>query len=335
MRRPHGAFKPLYPKTTLKANNETLQFVKIDPGTEFRGDFEEELIDREVTVTRSLPRRSPTHAREERWHRTLQEGVRTVLTWAGAPLRLWGYALLHWVFNYNRENVKDEYGVFIEKSPFHKRYGHMYKQENLVNFGVGCIVFDDNVTRGEKFNPRGYEGAVVGYGPFPGVYKVIDPSKLRETGIVNIVTTRDVKIKHGTYPMRKMGFRAEFTFYDTTKTATYGTCPECKKQRVSEAEPVTCLRCKNSAVRHSDDAGCLRQRCECARGHEEDLDAYDEEDAFEVLHMPAKKRRAPQGAPDQGAPQKVRLEEILEDAPQEDGDERRQEAPEQPEQQQT
>ena len=64
-----------------------------------------------------------------------------------------------------------------------------------MTFGVGCIVFDDNVTRGEKFNPRGYEGAVVGYGPFPGVYKVIDPSKLRETGIVNIVTTRDVKIK--------------------------------------------------------------------------------------------------------------------------------------------
>ena len=104
-----------------------------------------------------------------------------------------------------------------------------------------------------------------------------------------------------------------------------------------EAEPVTCLGCKNSAVRHSDDAGCLRQRCECARGDAEELDAHDEEDAFEVLHMPEKKKRASQAADrPAGAPQQVRLQEILEDAPQEDGDERRREAPDQqqPEEQQ-
>ena len=62
-----------------------MENARIDPGTEFRGNFENTLKDREVKVTRTLPRRHTHNSQEERWHRTLEEGVRAALLQAGAP----------------------------------------------------------------------------------------------------------------------------------------------------------------------------------------------------------------------------------------------------------
>ena len=44
------SYKALYPK------EETIKEVRIDPGTEFRGELRELLVEREVKVTTTLPR---------------------------------------------------------------------------------------------------------------------------------------------------------------------------------------------------------------------------------------------------------------------------------------
>ena len=71
------------------------------------------------------------------------------------------------------------------------------------------IVLDDNIPRSNKFAPRGFVGAVVGYGP-AGSYRVVDVDEVGAQGRMSIYTTRDVRLLAGQFPMKDRGFDSMF-----------------------------------------------------------------------------------------------------------------------------
>ena len=62
--------------------------VRVDSGGEFEGAFQSLCGDRQITMEISGRRRSTSHGRAERFHRTLEEAVRTFLHKSGFPFPL-------------------------------------------------------------------------------------------------------------------------------------------------------------------------------------------------------------------------------------------------------
>ena len=71
---------------------------RTDNGNEWKGRFDQELASRLVPCFKGLPYRPTTDSRHERWHATLQPGVRSNLLQSGLPHRYYGMAAEHFTY---------------------------------------------------------------------------------------------------------------------------------------------------------------------------------------------------------------------------------------------
>ncbi len=74
---------------------------------------------------------------------------------------------------------------------------------------------------------------IVGYGQ-RGTYKVVDPTKIRETGKISIVHMRDVRPLRNVYPMKEYKFESNFVCHSTPTVEEGELCERCAKFLVDD-----------------------------------------------------------------------------------------------------
>ena len=90
---------------------------RTDNGGEFDAEFDMQLKQQRIRHERSLPRRPQTNARAERFHRTLAEGMRSLMLMSGLPYVFWAFCLAAFVYLDARSPTADG-----GESPFERRF---------------------------------------------------------------------------------------------------------------------------------------------------------------------------------------------------------------------
>ena len=113
---------PTITKTFKSVTSGTkLQKVRPDWGKEFQGPFEAHCERLGIEIERGLPCRSTTFARAERWHRTLEEGVRSSLLKAGLGVKWWSLCAVMWTEHWNRLSRDNRPSPFVRR--YHRESG--------------------------------------------------------------------------------------------------------------------------------------------------------------------------------------------------------------------
>ena len=81
-----AAWKDMYGELQIRS-------VRTDHGGEFDGHFHEHMLVSRIRHERSLPNRPQTNACAERFHRTLAEGMRSLMLMSGVPYVFWHFVL--------------------------------------------------------------------------------------------------------------------------------------------------------------------------------------------------------------------------------------------------
>ena len=233
----------------------------------------------------TIPYRPTTNAKAERFHRTLGDGVRTNFARSCLPYAFWFLRVGHWAYNYARAPR------FEAKNPWELRMQEEYPHtQKLTGWGEGCVYLNDDTDPDmirAKFEPRGREGVILGYGPV-GSYKVLDLKLFLEDRKIKIMTTRDVTVRRGHYPLADGTAQSTLSgelqrgdvlldrLFNTGEREALpmgelddgkGKCRVCKRWLASPDAPFTCSKCthpESTRSKHSYDARCKRGRC---RGH--------------------------------------------------------------------
>ena len=112
------------------------------------------------------------NGRVERWHKTLGEGVRTLLLSSGLPANLWGEAVqyLTWVKN---RLVHSALGG--EKSPYELWFGVKPALAMVRTWGSMVCSLLPEPTRDGKLSPRGRMFVLLGVDDRSKAWRVMDP----------------------------------------------------------------------------------------------------------------------------------------------------------------
>ena len=250
--------------------------VRTDNGPEFDGAFHAALVSRDVRHERSLPFRPTSNSRAERWHRTLEEGMRCSFVQSMLPYVFWPLVAIHWCYVYAR-SFKRPTGV----TPYMFRYGRDFQRDRLKPMGCRCFFLAAKEERA-KFASTGCEGVLLGHGRLQS-YVVLDFELYVKTkGNIRVLQTRDVKFPAVTsFPFVQLGVEDKnteqwikklFTAEGSKLDSGDGTCiicglflPNCK---------MTCPACRKWTHRtHSYDKTCELMRC---KGHATEI--IDEDD---------------------------------------------------------
>ena len=95
--------------------DSTILKVRPDWGKEFTGQFESQCERVGAEVERGLRRRSTTFARAERWHRTLEEGVRADLVQSGLGVGWWSLSAVMWTEHWNRPSRDNRPSPYVRR----------------------------------------------------------------------------------------------------------------------------------------------------------------------------------------------------------------------------
>ena len=190
--------------------SHTRQIRKVRPGNgkEFEGAFQVYARKNGIAIELPVPYRPRTHARAERFHRTLEESVRAMLLRSGLPHAFWPYAAVVFAEHYNRTVVP----AGRTCTPFegvHRRQSIL----KLLPFGCKIAYLADKVDDGtgrtlanpqRKFAPRGRSGIFLGYGPHKSVI-VLDLEHFAREQAKTIRVTQDFKAMPDiTYPVAEL-----------------------------------------------------------------------------------------------------------------------------------
>ena len=104
--------------------------IHCDNGGEFQSTFVKMCVARGIQVLRSIPHRSQSNGRAERFNRTLEDGVRCCLRQSGLPYELWDKAAAHWIVNYNVSSLNER-----GKAPL-EEYNPSSAAMNVHHFGI-------------------------------------------------------------------------------------------------------------------------------------------------------------------------------------------------------
>ena len=141
---------------------------RTDSGSEWKGRFDQELASRLVPCFKGLPYRPTTDSRHERWHATLQPGVRSNLLQSGLPYRYYGMAAEHFTYCFNRAVHTGKNA----KTAYERRFGSSDTElARLHPFGCRTMFFKNEEHR-QKYSPTSSEGILVGM--TSNGYKVLD-----------------------------------------------------------------------------------------------------------------------------------------------------------------
>ena len=309
-----AAFETLYPAS---AKPPVIK-CRPDNGSEFLGAFLTMLRRRHIELDKlPIPRRSETHSRAERFHRTLEEAVRTMLMQSGLPHSFWPEATVVFAEHFARADRSPPF-----ESPFQQKYGKPSLLK-LRPFG-SAVTFLNDKSRGfypAKFEPRGRTGLFIGYGTHRSCI-LLDLEHFVQTGRRKIIRTRDVKPPPKTpiFPLKdlmgKLAPHIDWHFElservdDEDQSLTdvdkggdesdveHGIkCATCRLW-VTDS-PATCPLCvmgsssrrRRSAktpahLEHTNDSGCLLNRCSCADQLAEIVGGGDNDGGEHALDTP-------------------------------------------------
>ena len=104
----YPSVRPLRSKTAIETAaawndmygglNPPVLCCRTDNGGEFDAEFDTQLKQQRIRHERSLPYRPQTNARAERFHRTLAEGMRSLMLMSGLPYVFWAFCLAAFVY---------------------------------------------------------------------------------------------------------------------------------------------------------------------------------------------------------------------------------------------
>ena len=101
--------------------NPPVHCCRTDNGGEFDAEFDTQLKQQCIRHERSLPCRPQTNARAERFHRTLAEGMRSLMLMSGLPYVFWAFCLAAFVYPKARSPTPDG-----GPSPYERRFDRVY-----------------------------------------------------------------------------------------------------------------------------------------------------------------------------------------------------------------
>ena len=235
-----GNLKGFLTKEALKSVNS----VHTDNGSEFKGEFDEYLLENHIQHQWGTPNRPVSNGLIERQVGEIKRGIRTILLESKLPVAFWSYAAAVWVFNYNRN-------LDIAK------YLPQYNRKPL-RFGQRIYAKKSNVAH--TFEPTAASAIFIGY-THCGVL-AIDEMYLKATGKVKLITSE--AFTEPTQP----AFPGFPGVIDPTELNVFLNCDVCGKSRVPEGHPINCKACLNKGKRgrpgtHSLTIGCELARCTC------------------------------------------------------------------------
>ncbi|KAA8491889.1 Retrovirus-related Pol polyprotein from transposon TNT 1-94 [Porphyridium purpureum] len=181
---------------SVQAGRGWPKVLRTDDGNEFKGDVgrlvREHLIKHEV----GIPYRPNSHAEQERFHHTLNQGIRANLVQAGLGKRWFMHAAQHFAFMTNRLHVGRKSG----KTPFELRRGEKWSPRNLsLPFGCKVVYKDDQPDN--KYAPRGKVGILVGVGEHPMAILVL-PRDDWTSETPKVIRTQDFKAFTHEFPLK-------------------------------------------------------------------------------------------------------------------------------------
>ena len=243
--------------------------IHCDNGGEFLSTFVKMCEARNIQVLRSIPHRSQSNGRAERFNRTLEDGVRCCLRQSGLPYEFWDKAAAHWIVNYNVSSLNER-----GKAPL-EEYNPSSAAMNVHPFGIKVWYIPDAHGREiAKFAPRQRGAILINYAQHAS-FEVLDYQFYLE-GKIRIVITKDVKTAvHKSFPLAELLEEAMMDWQfvldvtslpvkcptcDRWKGKTEITCPGCH-----DGEP---LRYKRTPAKSSQDLACnhwLDMHCQLGR----------------------------------------------------------------------
>ena len=129
------------------------------------------------------------------------------------------------------------------------------------------MIYDD-IPNSDKFTARGFEAAVIGYGPLAS-YEVVAIEDLKNVvtkgGRLTVTVTRDVRLNQGEFPARALNLTAEFKANFVKEDVSQGKCALYDKWIMPEDAPPTCEACCGRKSKHAEDPSCILQRCRCPK----------------------------------------------------------------------
>ena len=156
-----------------------LKCIRTDNGTEFKGVTGEWLKGIGVVRQLTTPYTPQQNGRVERWHRTMGEGIRTLLLHSGLPANLWGEALRHVVWVKNRLVHS---ALAAGKTPHEVWTGSKPDLSLLRTWGcMVCSLLPKTKQEG-KLNTRGHMLVHLGVDEESKAWRVLDP----DTKVVKI-----------------------------------------------------------------------------------------------------------------------------------------------------
>ncbi|KAA8498096.1 Retrovirus-related Pol polyprotein from transposon TNT 1-94 [Porphyridium purpureum] len=143
-----------------------------------------------------IPYRPNSHAEQQRFHHTLNQGIRANLVQAGLGKRWFMHAAQHFAFMTNRLHVGRKSG----KTPFELRHGEKWSPRNLsLPFGCKVVYKDDQPDN--KYAPRGKVGILVGVGEHPMAILVL-PRDDWTSETPKVIRTQDFKAFTHEFPLK-------------------------------------------------------------------------------------------------------------------------------------
>ena len=160
-----------YEARVYNQHGTTIKVVHSDRGGEFTGqDFRDHLA-RQGTVQRLTVHDTPEHnGAAERTHGTLLNIIRSLLISSGLPRTMWGEAMQHAVWLYNRT----PHAGIAFRTPYELRFGKPADLTGLHPFGSVCFVKDQDAS---KLGSRAVECRWLGFDPTSNGYRVYWPSQ--------------------------------------------------------------------------------------------------------------------------------------------------------------
>jgi ribonuclease HI len=247
------------------------EILRSDNGSEFDGEFEEEMKRLYIRREYSLPYRSSSNGRHERANQEINRAIRAILFHAGLPTSFWGYASLYVSDTIN--HLKVPKSVF-PGNPCEVSTGMICQCHHraVELYGAwphfGCHVSFIPESHDHKMGSRSLPGILIGILNQTDLLVLRTEDFIRDQRVSTFVT-RDAKINLDLFPARELGMRPEhdLVFYNLIKhsadLSNIQKCLQCGQVRPSFS--LSCPKCLDdtSSVKHARNYTCKFGRCRC------------------------------------------------------------------------
>ena len=155
-----------------------LKVLRTDNGLEFEGEVQQWIQQLGITHQRSAPYSPQQNGKVERWHRTMAEGIRTLLLACGLPVGFWGEALRHIVWVKNRTAHRALAGC---TTPIEAWTGRKPDVSMLRVWGsMGCVrLHEPEQQQQGKLGPKGVMCVCLGVDDDAKAWRMFDPQVMK------------------------------------------------------------------------------------------------------------------------------------------------------------